>query len=149
MQRHIHVLTGIRTHDPGVRTSEDSSCLIPRGHCDRQSIHHIELSNIRFNIIRRLCLLGYLFPGIFLPNLIIKHLLFHPCVLRAPYRILLKCLAVTGSLRTPGVAFLTGAWIILIATSCRRALTPTPLLVQLVPGPLSAKVKLLRREYDH
>jgi hypothetical protein len=32
----IHALNGIRTHDPGVRASEDSSCLRPRGHCDRQ-----------------------------------------------------------------------------------------------------------------
>jgi hypothetical protein len=29
-----HALSGIRTHDPGVRASEDSSCLRPRG-CDR------------------------------------------------------------------------------------------------------------------
>jgi hypothetical protein len=28
-------LNGIRTHDPSVRASEDSSCLRPRGHCDR------------------------------------------------------------------------------------------------------------------
>jgi hypothetical protein len=26
---------GIRTHDPSVRASEDSSCLRPRSHCDR------------------------------------------------------------------------------------------------------------------
>jgi hypothetical protein len=31
----IHALSGIRTHDPSVRESEDSSCLRPRGHCDR------------------------------------------------------------------------------------------------------------------
>jgi hypothetical protein len=31
----IHDLSGIRTHDPSVRVSEDSSCLRPRGHCDR------------------------------------------------------------------------------------------------------------------
>jgi hypothetical protein len=30
----IHVLSGIRIHDPSVRASEDSSCLSPRGHCD-------------------------------------------------------------------------------------------------------------------
>jgi hypothetical protein len=29
-------LSGIRTHDPNVRASEDSSCLKPRGHGDRQ-----------------------------------------------------------------------------------------------------------------
>jgi hypothetical protein len=28
----IHALIGIRTHDPSVRASEDSSCLRPRGH---------------------------------------------------------------------------------------------------------------------
>jgi hypothetical protein len=28
--------SGIRTHDPSVRASEDSSCLGPRGHCDRR-----------------------------------------------------------------------------------------------------------------
>jgi hypothetical protein len=27
----IHALSGIRTHDPSVRASEDSSCLRPRG----------------------------------------------------------------------------------------------------------------------
>jgi hypothetical protein len=31
----IHALSGIRTHDPNVRTSEDSSCLRPLGYCDR------------------------------------------------------------------------------------------------------------------
>jgi hypothetical protein len=31
----IHVLSGIRTHDPSVRASEDSSCLRSRGHCAR------------------------------------------------------------------------------------------------------------------
>jgi hypothetical protein len=30
----IHALSGIRTHDPSVRASEDSSCLRPRGYCD-------------------------------------------------------------------------------------------------------------------
>jgi hypothetical protein len=30
-----HALSGIRTHDPSVRASEDSSCLRQRGHCDR------------------------------------------------------------------------------------------------------------------
>jgi hypothetical protein len=32
----IHTLSGIRTHDPSVRASEDSSCLRPRGRCDRR-----------------------------------------------------------------------------------------------------------------
>jgi hypothetical protein len=30
----IHASSEIRTHDPSVRASEDSSCLRPRGHCD-------------------------------------------------------------------------------------------------------------------
>jgi hypothetical protein len=32
----VHVSSGIRAHDPSVRASEDSSCLSPLGHCDRQ-----------------------------------------------------------------------------------------------------------------
>jgi hypothetical protein len=32
----IHVLRGIRTHDPSVRAREDSSCPRPRGHCNGQ-----------------------------------------------------------------------------------------------------------------
>jgi hypothetical protein len=31
----IHASSGIRTHDPSVQASEDTSCLRPRGHCDR------------------------------------------------------------------------------------------------------------------
>jgi hypothetical protein len=34
----IQASTGIRTHDPNVQASEDSSCLRPRGHCDRRVI---------------------------------------------------------------------------------------------------------------
>jgi hypothetical protein len=37
----IHALSGIRTHDPRVQASEDSSYLRPRGHCDRQFISNI------------------------------------------------------------------------------------------------------------
>jgi hypothetical protein len=33
----IHFLSGIRTQGPSVLASEDTSCLRPRGHCDRQS----------------------------------------------------------------------------------------------------------------
>jgi hypothetical protein len=33
-----HALSGIRTHDPSVRASEDSSCLRLRGYCDRLSM---------------------------------------------------------------------------------------------------------------
>jgi hypothetical protein len=36
----IHALSGIRTHDPSVRASEDISCLRPCGHCDRRIIIH-------------------------------------------------------------------------------------------------------------
>jgi hypothetical protein len=35
MHTDIHVLSGVQTHDPSVRASEDSSYLRPRGHCDR------------------------------------------------------------------------------------------------------------------
>jgi hypothetical protein len=31
----IHALSGIRNHDPSVLAGGDSSCLRPRGHCDR------------------------------------------------------------------------------------------------------------------
>jgi hypothetical protein len=31
----IHVSSGIRTHDPSVWAEDNSSCLRPRGHCDR------------------------------------------------------------------------------------------------------------------
>jgi hypothetical protein len=36
---HIHALSGIRTHDPSFSASEDSSCLRPRGHCDRRQYY--------------------------------------------------------------------------------------------------------------
>jgi hypothetical protein len=39
-QTDIHALSGIRTHDPSVRANEDSSCLRPRGPCDRQAYSH-------------------------------------------------------------------------------------------------------------
>jgi hypothetical protein len=35
----IHVLSGIRTHDPSVRAREESLCFRPRGHCDRPQEH--------------------------------------------------------------------------------------------------------------
>jgi hypothetical protein len=31
----IHILSGIRSHDPNVRAIEESSCLRSRGYCDR------------------------------------------------------------------------------------------------------------------
>jgi hypothetical protein len=49
----IHALNGIRTHDPSVRVTEDSSCLRPSGHCHRpRSVlvdpkYHIELMRHR------------------------------------------------------------------------------------------------------
>jgi hypothetical protein len=36
----IHALSGLQTHDPSVRVSEDISCLRPRGHCDRPYTYH-------------------------------------------------------------------------------------------------------------
>jgi hypothetical protein len=36
-QYRLHALSGTRTQDPKVRTSEDSSCLRPCGHCDRHN----------------------------------------------------------------------------------------------------------------
>jgi hypothetical protein len=42
MHTDIHALSGIRTHDPSIRASEDSSCLRRRGHWDR---HFIQLSH--------------------------------------------------------------------------------------------------------
>jgi hypothetical protein len=35
----IHVLCGIRTHDPSFRASEDSSSLRPLGYCDRHLLY--------------------------------------------------------------------------------------------------------------
>jgi hypothetical protein len=37
----IHALSGIRNHDPSVRTAEDGSCLRPRGNCDRLTSFHV------------------------------------------------------------------------------------------------------------
>jgi hypothetical protein len=34
----FHASSWIPTHDPSVRASEDSSCLRPRGHSDRQDL---------------------------------------------------------------------------------------------------------------
>jgi hypothetical protein len=34
----IHALSGIRTHDPSVRESENSSCFRPRGYRDRHFV---------------------------------------------------------------------------------------------------------------
>jgi hypothetical protein len=39
----IHTLSWIRTHDHGVRASEDSSCLRPLGYCDRRTPWNLPL----------------------------------------------------------------------------------------------------------
>jgi hypothetical protein len=38
----IHALSGIRTHDPSVQASEDSSCLRLRGPCDRRLTNYTQ-----------------------------------------------------------------------------------------------------------
>jgi hypothetical protein len=43
-----HASSGIATHDPSDRASEDSSCLRSRGHCDRRI-----LLNINSNLAMR------------------------------------------------------------------------------------------------
>jgi hypothetical protein len=43
-QTNIHALSGIRTHGAGVRASEASSCLRPRGHCDRLGCLYYSIS---------------------------------------------------------------------------------------------------------
>jgi hypothetical protein len=44
----IHALIGTRTHDPGLRASEDSTCLRPLGYRDRQYNYIISKSNFKF-----------------------------------------------------------------------------------------------------
>jgi hypothetical protein len=41
----IHALNGIQTYDPSIRASADSSCLRPRGNCDRQQEHITAVNN--------------------------------------------------------------------------------------------------------
>jgi hypothetical protein len=67
----IHVLSGIRTHDPRVRASEDSSCLRPRVHRDRRPGGHNlrklkknkKLCNCKYSIVisERSCILLVIF----------------------------------------------------------------------------------------
>jgi hypothetical protein len=45
--RHTYALSGIPTHDLSIRAREDSSCLRPRGHCDR----HIGVGGLNGYII--------------------------------------------------------------------------------------------------
>jgi hypothetical protein len=47
----INAHSRIRTHDPSVRASEDSSCLRPRGHCDRHQIIYRHIIHILQYII--------------------------------------------------------------------------------------------------
>jgi hypothetical protein len=35
----IHALSGIQTHDPSFRATENRSCLRPHDHCDRQLLY--------------------------------------------------------------------------------------------------------------
>jgi hypothetical protein len=51
----IHALIGIRTHDPGLRASEDSTCLRPLGYRDRQILHTEILLFIWFDNLRTEC----------------------------------------------------------------------------------------------
>jgi hypothetical protein len=50
----IHALSEVRSHDPSVRASEDSSCLRPRGHCGRHYsvLLHIKTGEDTFNFKR-------------------------------------------------------------------------------------------------
>jgi hypothetical protein len=51
----INALSGIRTQDPSVRASEDSSCLRPRGYCDRPMFQYRDLEIYDgINILKRL-----------------------------------------------------------------------------------------------
>jgi hypothetical protein len=50
-----HASSGIRTHDLTVRASEDSSCLRPRGRCNR----HMPVKQPGRNSNEGVCLLGY------------------------------------------------------------------------------------------
>jgi hypothetical protein len=47
-------LSVIRTHDPSVWTSESSSCLRPRGYCDRQ--RRMLLFLIKTFILSKICI---------------------------------------------------------------------------------------------
>jgi hypothetical protein len=50
-QTDMHASSGIRTHDPLVRASEDSSCLRPHGHCDRQMlVYYLKTCSDRLHI---------------------------------------------------------------------------------------------------
>jgi hypothetical protein len=41
----MHASSGIRTHDPGIRAVEDSTCLRPRGQWDRHYTYQLKKLN--------------------------------------------------------------------------------------------------------
>jgi hypothetical protein len=47
INKHTHASVWIPTHNPSIRASEDSSCLRPRGYCDRQCIRIIYTNSVR------------------------------------------------------------------------------------------------------
>jgi hypothetical protein len=54
----IHALSGIRTHDPRVQASEDTSCLRPRDHYDRLDIAYTANKNLTKAIIYHYCIIS-------------------------------------------------------------------------------------------
>jgi hypothetical protein len=60
----IHVLSGIRTYDPSVRASEDSSRLRPLGYCDR---HQTNITEIQSRMMPWLEHVAILFPSLYSP----------------------------------------------------------------------------------
>jgi hypothetical protein len=51
----INAFSGIRTHGPSVRASEDSSCLRKRGHCDRLLSDFNDInSKLKFTICKQI-----------------------------------------------------------------------------------------------
>jgi hypothetical protein len=49
----IHAVNGIRTHDPSVRASGDSSCLRPCGYCDQQYLYLYNNNMICDNVLHK------------------------------------------------------------------------------------------------
>jgi hypothetical protein len=46
----IHALSEIRTYDPSIRASEDSSYPRERGHCDRQFVKYKQLNSLVYKL---------------------------------------------------------------------------------------------------